>query len=498
MRQICDDVRPLMPTDSQCACKTFATHLEPGASRHSFPLPEPISDQTDSPRFFARRSSNQSWGVEHTARFVICLWLLLLVLALLAASLLSCSPDDDDDAVDGDIVIDDDSVDDDAADDDQADDDADDDDAGDDDLVVDQLLLIGDNDDGLATSWLAGDGLWTEMPIPDVGAGNLTWHLGPSLFVDGQKGHLVFNQYLIPGFYLYELSWAHWWLKFTPANGWQAESTQANWALYHNVAVISAPSLATMWAGLFFIFDRTGGEPGPQRDELTSLYRLDDGSPQREWFWRFGLMHALYMVDENYGLAAAASDSNSYRLLAYNGSVWQEQSMPAGFGKGQFVWFWLFDEANGYGIWDNQAKAGTEVVQQRDGEWTALVPPAGCETATPTRVWAQGDYAIVIDTDTVGDNRFWERRNGEWSCRYVGDGYTNHSLLSHALILRDGRVFVVGSQDEPAVPFLIEVTAGGLVDIPLPGNASKVERIHALGATAPAQSLYSVTTQCEE
>ncbi len=441
-----------------------------------------------------------------------CSWWMFVLLAMSFLSMIGCAPgDDDDDSADDDVVIDDDAGDDDAADDDAvidddagdddvadddaADDDAADDDAGDDDTGSTQLLMIGWGDDAKLTSFLWVNDKWVETPFPVDMYDGTGCTPGPSAFVGGQKGYMTCNHWFegsvwMPGpAYIYMLTLSYEWMIYTREKAWHLLGSPAPSGVMNNAAIVSAPALDSLWAVSFYEYDETDhGLPGYHYAYSGFIFGYDGLDPYPDWGGADNHVTALFMISPSQGIAAADINTDEHRLLIKDEAYgWHQQDLPAGLTGGQFVWFWMTDPDNGYAIWSSDSSAEHAVAEARDGTWTKLTPPAGCESMMPTRVWVQGDYAIAIAAGSTFDNRFWERRGEQWTCRRVGEQFGAASL-DDAIVMADGTTYISGQWLNGEGRLLVRLTADGYEEMTPPILSGT--RLHAVGPGAPTQSQY--------
>ncbi len=103
----------------------------------------------------------------------------------------------------------------------------------------------------------------------------------------------------------------------------------------------------------------------------------------------------------------------------------------------------------------------------------------------PNRVRVNGDCAIVTEQEADYDNRFWELRNGTWSCRRVGEQF-GKGVIDDTIIMADSSVFASGRWSVDDAPWLVRITADGYVELAAPPLLAK--RLHTVGANSPAAS----------
>ncbi|MCZ7583160.1 MAG: hypothetical protein M5R36_07375 [Deltaproteobacteria bacterium] len=416
-------------------------------------------------------------------------WLSVLLAVFLAAgAVVGCGCGDDDDDDSGDDSPDDDDADDDSADDD-ADDDANDDDASDDDTGDDdddadddtgdddtgmeaRLLLMGEDDERV-TSWLETGKGWAKYPIPPSVTPGLYDEFGPSFVAEGAIGHAVWNVYGDA------VSNGHDWLYFTPETGWAHDSNRGQAGGAHVVETMFAPAAGTLWSVSRQIM---------LLDTEDTLYRFigSIAAPQLGWLPDKDIRSVFFLHD---GLAFVSGYSEGEEFLfQLNGTEWFEVPMPAAFVDGAFTWIWLGDAQHGWAVWE-AFEGGRKLVSFDTGVISEVDTPAGCEGNSPTQVFGVPDLAIALDRSGP-DHRFWEMRDGDWSCRDIG-GEQNDARVAHAVVLPNGRAFLAAwSETEPFdAPMIFEVLEDSLVDIAPPDDMATINGLHIIGDDAPAHSM---------
>jgi hypothetical protein len=289
--------------------------------------------------------------------------------------------DDNDDDVDDDL---DDDLDDDADDvsdddvDDDLDDDADDDTTPDDDSMPDDdvesnaLLLMGADASGPA-SWQQTTEGWVRRDFPPPVTQGFIFDLGPSFFVDGEKGWTTWNVWGDA------VTNGHDWLVYDLENGWQYDTGHWRAGAGTVVELLFAADADHLWATSYYDMFGFGSEhlwkyigpiPVPQ---LTTL-----SNPQ---------FTAMFFPNANSGLVSGYIGSAGF-LYRYDGPGWTELAMPAGYESGSFDWLWLADVRNGWGVWEAYA-GGRHLMALADGVWSEVTPPADCADYRPTQVSAR-------------------------------------------------------------------------------------------------------------
>ncbi|NLH48913.1 MAG: hypothetical protein GX444_09955 [Myxococcales bacterium] len=412
-------------------------------------------------------------------------FILFIALPLAVALLISCGENDDDSG--SGTKSDDDN--------DQTDDDngSDDDAAGDDDTSAPnpfRLLINGTDGAGLKSWEQTADG-WREWEVPpSVGPEpEAVRGFGPILILEGRYGYSAVNYFtgsLKRGFSLYA-SLGHTWMDFDAEAGWRLDEARPSAGEYVNIMHLQAPGDGSVWTGAQFILTwaDNGMGPGPHdyyysRDDV---FRYGEQARKRLSLTDQSIL-ALAVPSPDFGLAWAESIDGTGTLWSYDGANWAIADKPPQMAAGEIDWFWFTDPHHGYavlskGFWDNY-------LLETDGEnWETIPAPEGCDVVDPSLVFATGDDAIVIDT-TRRTGVFWERRNGEWSCR-TADPLPDGGFWEHALVTTDGRAYAVINEGNYE-PCLLEITAETITRIELPPELSGLQSVHALGDGAPPVS----------
>ena len=430
--------------------------------------------------------NNNHW----TMAFLATIWAILTTIALLSGCANDGEADsgadddsgDDDDAVDDDAddddsgdddVVDDDVLDDDL-DDDSADDDSDDDaldddadDDADDDTTTEGLptglLVLGNDGEGEA-SWLVTSKGWVrhDIPLPQTPA---IVTAGPSFFLRGETGMFVWN--------LVDLSASlgRRWMRFDAEEGWSLDTSRSQSGTA-SVTGFFLPDDNHLWSIESF-FQAT----------MYVWYFIEmEGHVRRGHLGGSGieLYDAMWFVDADHGLVSTEySDLGS--LWEWSAGTWTSRPLPPECDSLPFVGFALADLANGWAICGPPNSYVSRVMKLETGVWSEVPTPAGCEPPSyPAVVYGRPDHAIVtlFETDTQG--RFWEFRDGQWSCRTLG---VPNQQSAHAIVLDNDRVFIAtnhGSENH-----LFEVMNDEVVSRPLPSEIERIDAVHFLGVEAP-------------
>jgi hypothetical protein len=147
---------------------------------------------------------------------------------------------------------------------------------------------------------------------------------------------------------------------------------------------------------------------------------------------------------------------------------------------------WLEDAQHGWFVWELESDFHRKLLRFDNGEWSEVTPPPGCEDSDPWRVFGAADYAVTLDRPSP-DDRFWEYRDGSWSCRRL-TGAGSAAQQETALVRRDGRVFVLTSDQTQLTSALFEVAGDAVRRLGLPPGV-RVYALHDLGAEAPRFSI---------
>jgi len=262
-----------------------------------------------------------------------------------------------------------------------------------------------------------------------------------------------------------------------------------------NLSILTGAETGALWAGAFYQFEESLTHP-PYTHRYayaSGIARYDRLVPTMEWMLWYAPLRALSLAGPDAGLASYTLVT-THALIRYDGAEWQDEPMPYDHTDGYFLSLAMSDSNHAYGIWQDAAGSGRELLELTEGTWSKVAAPAGCGDVWPTRVWMVGDRIIAATIGDFWEVRFWEHRDGDWTCRRLAEG-TRHAAQQDFVIRTDGRVFATGTWSDTDGPFLLEVTATDVVDIPLPANLSTAERVHVLGAAAPAQSNFAISNQ---
>ncbi len=192
-------------------------------------------------------------------------------------------------------------------------------------------------------------------------------------------------------------------------------------------------------------------------------------------------------------LSREHTQTTSDRWLTYEPNKgWQRDLTMAQPGSATKA---MSDSNHAYGIWQEATGSVRELLELTEGAWSKVAASAGCGDVWPTRVWMVGDRIIAAPIGDYWEVRFWEHRDGDWTCRRLAEGTRHAAQQDFAIRTTDGRVFATGTWSDIDGPFLLEITATDVVDIPLPANLSTAERVYVLGAAAPAQSNFAISNQ---
>jgi len=399
------------------------------------------------------------------------------LLILFSVNLISCDDDDDSSsdsasADDDDDTGDDDAVDDDSLSDDDdstADDDFIDDDDDDDDTGPTYLMVFGLKDSEY-TSFRQTEKGWIEQSMPNPATGWPGPELGPMSFANGEQGHGVWNQFGDM------VSAMHVWMDYDPEDGWSLKPLRPQAHMNAAVTNISAYGAGgNFWASSYvwqiFVIN-------------NYLYQYTDDAANEQLDGHVGASHnAMYFFDVENGYVSGSSDSGNY-LLRLLDNDWQWVGMPPEFGDYQFKVLEMFDMHNGLGIIDANAHT-SRLVRMTDDVWTPVTPPQGCVNMPPEGVFGNEDRAVVIRYSQT-EERFWDYRDGQWSCRQV-DQTDDSVKIIHATVWRNGRVFLAGLKNS-AEPVLYEVLADSVVPVDVPHEITTIYGVFALGAQAPHQA----------
>ncbi len=360
---------------------------------------------------------------------------------------------------------------------DDADDDsseADDDAVGDDDtanadLPLSGLLLIGQDDTGVASWRQVPDG-WLREAWPTPLAGGEFVFAGPSFFLDGKWGLAAWD-----GQDLYTTA-GYDQLVYDLAKGWRIDQRLQHTDAIANLSFLFAPSVEELWVVNYLV-------PNP-RNHLFSIWRYRNSKPHRTRGPSLTEMwDKLFFLDRNAGLATGFDyGAGSALFERWNGSDWRSLAMPDGYHGGWFRWLTLEAIEHGWFVWESQNGNRLELMRLDGTTWQKIDPPADCEAQLPWAVYGDCDYALVLSTGT----RFWEWRDGIWSCRTLPD--ESATRLAGAVVLRNGQAFVAAVNDDLNESSLFEVTADGTEELSLPAGVV-VYALHALGPLAPRFSL---------
>ncbi|HPQ70882.1 MAG TPA: hypothetical protein PKW95_17285 [bacterium] len=402
-------------------------------------------------------------------------WLSVLVLFIALLSL-ACGDDDDssdDDSVDDD-TDDDDSVDDDTTDDDSTDDDDDDDDdtspdddTGDDDGEATELLVIGEDGNGAGFSLRRQSDGWLRENFPAQGIANS--FLGPSFFLAGRTGWQAINV-------AYSLTLDYRLLVYDPQNGWSLDAAHLPQQDSFNVSALFAPEADNLWAAtasftfgnfIFALLSYVDGEPTAIAPATNGYMFMDFTRPDNGYF--IG----------TYWMEAA--------IVGYwNGQTMSRLEVPAGYEEGLF-WSLMTVGDNESLIFLTEGEwLDSTLLHLQNGQWSVVGAPAGCADPGTIIAFSYGHnrdaetgYAIVPTYRQGKTDALWECRAGQWSCREPQQSI--HVVSS--LVLRDGRVFVLGTSAGNAV--LYEVLADRLEEVELPNVDLKPRCLQAIGPLAP-------------
>jgi len=419
-------------------------------------------------------------------------WLLAGLVAVLLLIVPACDDDEDDDSnssddddnddlgdddLSDDDVTDDDVVDDDAGDDDAGDDDVDDDidddDTGDDDTEPTYLMIVGESMFNNFRSHLQTNQGWVVQDIPEPPE---TPYFPPATIgmpADG-FGYGVWNNNDLP----YE----HTWLVYERETGWRLDAERPLAAENAHVDQIVTLAPGAMWA-----MAHTGESPDYFLVRYDGLTRYEELVSQN--ITDFGYLQ-FFSADS--GLAAMDIDAVP-RLLAYREGQWSVQPLPTLLADSRIIQSDLVDENNGWLVVNRPGTGGSlEVVRLANGEAEFVAPPTGCEDVSVAHLRGNASRAVVI-TDDPYDDRFWDYRDGEWSCLHYGTSGGMVSIM-HEVVLRTGRVFVlacVTSIYNPPSCALGEVMNDGIefIDIGV-GDYYTMYALFAFGPQAPPYGYY--------
>lgn len=381
--------------------------------------------------------------------------------------------------------------------DDDIDDSLDDDDSADDDDTETRLLVIDWHTFYNVTSWLQSPDGWTQQPIPAPPYWTDSYnfigpYFGPTFFLEGRVGYGAWNMEMdISGSIPWHIDAAlgHRWIRYSPESGWSFDNDRPAAGFMAWVETIFAPSENSLWAASLAGYDySSAGFPyGYSSWHQGGIHRQSGGADVAEIQAAETYVKALSVTAVDSGIACVDNDASPYTstLLLYDGTAWSARAMPAGFEGGAFIQFENEDSENGFAVWKNMTVYPNEyaLVEIIAGSYQTITPPAGCENTPPMRVYAQNGHVIAFAVGTE-DSRFWEKRNGLWSCRTI-EGVVGSISIYDALILSDGRSFVAGNMAPDANPYLIEVTEDEFLSVDLPTGVIAPFRLQAAGAGAP-------------
>jgi hypothetical protein len=335
-----------------------------------------------------------------------------------------------------------------------------DDDSSDDDLEAPEGLAAFGHDGTRQASWLMTDSGWLLQDVPDPDH----WaSAGPSFFLDGQTGWFGWNEYLVDSYRGFN------WTRYDRDDGWAADA-RLGYVTGHELYRIFAPDADHVWSIEHYWHDET--------DEYY-LYEAIAGNRARHLeAYPTRPFAALYFVDTDAGLVS--SWCYPYRLFRWEGGIWVEQPMPVGFEDGTFIWFELADLDNGWAVWMTADGDEAKVAVLSAGAWSEVAAPAGCEASRPRFVCGNADQAIVTTADH--DPRLWDYRDGQWSCRSLA-GQPADFEWAHALVLDDGRVFVVGNTDTEVR--LYQVLSDAVTPLAFAAAITHLDAVHFVGDAAP-------------
>ncbi len=326
------------------------------------------------------------------------------------------------------------------------------------------------NDGTAMASWLETAKGWTKQTLPPAVTAGFFSELGPSFFAEGEIGWTAWNVYGDA------VTNGHDWLAYDPENGWDYDTKHLHAGGGAVIDLLFAADAEQLWATShcsmpFPLWERlwkyNGAFPVQQ---LATL-----GNPS---------FTAIFFPDDSSGLVSGFIGGQGF-LYEYSARGWTEQNMPTGYEDGAFSWLALVDVDNGWGVWEGY-NGGHVLMELVSGEWSEVPAPTGCEDYVPWQVFGQEGYAITIDRSGP-DNRFLEYRNGEWTCRNIGGGLYE-TMLMHALIRRDGRVFVAAQTEPGHNPLVYEVLDATLETVVLPVDLVEINGLHAIGPQAPKHS----------
>ncbi|HPM76206.1 MAG TPA: hypothetical protein PK961_03875 [bacterium] len=398
---------------------------------------------------------------------------------------LACGDDDDNNDDNDDAADDDDSADDDSSpdddddtspdDDDDVDDDNDDDDTGDDDDTSTELMVFGSTDAGERFSLrLTADG-WVRQDFPQTRILD-DGFMGPSFFLNGETGWATVNYVdsVFGNTSGYDL------LTYDRQTGWSVDSAHPAPDADANIAALFATQADTLWISVVSLghmaFDPSlwsygGGDPVRHLADSDASWIMEFNRPDNGYFYGVGW-------------------TSIGQLAHWNGTQAQTMDMPTGYENGLFWRLFLLTDDEGFLCWADTTWEDAELVHMHDGQFEAVATPAGC--ADPGALdhfvnvgsaLPDAGYIILPASRPSQSDVFWEYRDGQWSCREP----ETTIYAASTLVLRDGRVFVLGWKDNGTA--LYEVFADRLEAIELPAVNFTPTCLQAVGPQAPQYHL---------
>ncbi len=402
-------------------------------------------------------------------------WLGLFAAFIILSSLPLACGDDDDSSDDDDTSSDDDTADDDdtSSDDDSSDDDAStdddttDDDTGDDDNTTTRLLIIGEDGDGSGFSLRQRSDGWRREDFP--GQGFTDGFLGASFFLAGRTGWQAVN--VANG-----LTQDYRLLVYDPQTGWSLDNAHLPPDDYLSVSALFAPAANNLWvatAELGFVII------------AFRLWSYVNGAPVLIAPMTNGYMFMDFTRPDN-GYFVGTYAGNAAIVGYWNGRTMTTEAAPAAYDNGLFWSVMLVDDHESFIFWTEGEWVDSTLLHLHDGQWAEVDAPTGCDDPGTIVAFSYGHnrdqetgYALVPAFRQGKTDALWEYRDGQWSCREPQQ--TIHVVSS--LVLRDGRVFVLGTSSGSAV--LYEVLADRLEQVELPNVDLKPHCLQAIGPLAP-------------
>ncbi len=407
-------------------------------------------------------------------------WLLAGLVAVLLLTVPACDDDDDDDSNsfdddDNNDLGDDDLVDDDTADDDTGDDDAGDDDIDDDDTEPTELLILGRDADYNYYTYRRTAEEWIAQPIPKPETGFWAPWLGTVQIVEGRMGVGVWNVDgdMTTGY--------HRWLIYDPEAGWSYDEQRPPAYSGAEVYAMFAPTVDSLWAGsLYFELFIVG----------SYLYHYAGYDPTAYSLGGSGIMvGAIAFWGEANGYFAG-SKGQLQVMKRYDHGTIEDIELPPLARALPMYRLTLYGPDDGYGVLYTNGEKVKNVLALREGQWSQMTAPAGCEDLIPTEAIGDDEQALVFNGLSPND-RFWELRGGQWSCRPLPD-LAGEAVLAHATIRRDGCVFAIVMEqiEDEWKAHLYEVTADEFVPVEAPAELVSLYGVFALGAQAPRYGVW--------